>query len=186
MKRFMIVMNTLEKCYYFMKFKNLPQSDCILISFSDYYARDRMRGYYNQVMSGEIELFGITKQQFCLIYNGGKINNRYPETELKSSCLANRELKIIKGYLQGNTIVIEDWWKKITGNHWQTDALTNPAAYNYCIHHQRDYENYDKSVDLVLYGKIGGSGYLVNVNELELPENYKPEEDYIFISVEEN
>ena len=169
-----------------MKLKNLPQSDCILIPFSDCNARDKMRGYYNQIMSGKIELFGITKQQFYILYNGGKINNSYSETELKSSCLANRELKIIKGYLQGNTIIIEDWWEKITGHHWKTDALTNPAAYNYCIHHQRDYDNYDKSVDLVLYGKIDGFGYIVNVNELELPENYKPEEDYIFISVEKN
>lgn len=179
MKRFMIVMNTLEQSYLFMKFKNLPQSDCILISTSMPGAREKMRGYYNQVINGEIELFGITKEQFCYMYNGGKV--RYTE-ELKSSSLANKELKIIKGYLQGNTIVIEDWWKKITGRHWKVDAFSNPAAYNYCVHHQCDYEINDKSVDWVLYGKIGGLGYLVNVNELELPEGYNPEDDYIFQS----
>lgn len=179
----MIVMDTLKNCYLFMKFKNFSQKDCIIISTSIPNSRERMLGYYSQVMNGEIELFGITKEQFCYMYNGGKIHTeKCYEEELKSSSLANKELKIIKGYLQGNTIVIEDWWKKITGNHWKTSAFTNPAAYNYCVHHQRDYESHDKSVDWVLYGKIGGFGYLVNVNELELQEGYSPEEDYIFIN----
>lgn len=182
MKRFMVVMDTLEKCYCFMNFRHFPQSDCILVSTSMPDPREKMIGYYNQVMNDEIQLFGITKEQFCCLYNGRKIHNgKYYEEELKSSSLANKELKIIKGYLQGKTIVIEDWWKKITGNHWKASAFTNPAAYNYCVHHQRDYETHDKSIDWVLYGKIGGFGYLVNVNELDLPKDYTPEEDYIFV-----
>ena len=103
---------------------------------------------------------------------------------MKSSSLANKELKIIKGYLKGNSILIEDWWKKVTGQNWQESAFGNSAAYNYCVHHQSEYSNHSVSVNWVLYGKIGGFGYLVNVNELEWPEGYKPEEDYIFVEKE--
>lgn len=96
----------------------------------------------------------------------------------------NKELKIIKGYLKSNSIIIEDWWKKIAGENWQTSAFYNPAAYIYCLNHQSEYGNHDVSVNWVLYGKIGRFGCLVNVNELELPKNYKPEEDYVFVEKE--
>ena len=170
-----------------MKFKHFHPSECILISVP--HIRERIRGYYNQVINGEIELFGITKEQFARIYCGDqktfeeeyKRSHGFIERELKSSSLANKELKIIKGYLKGNSIVIEDWWKKITGEDWQTSAFHNPAAYNYCLNHQSEYSNHSVSVNWVLYGKIGGLGYLVNVNELDLPKDYTPEEDYIFV-----
>lgn len=32
--------------------------------------RDKMRGYYDQVMNGEIKLFGISKENFAKIYFG--------------------------------------------------------------------------------------------------------------------
>lgn len=192
MKRYMIVMQTLEQSYCFAKFKNFHPSDCILISASMHDMREKMLGYYNQVMNGEIELFGISKEDFAKIYFGNqkafedeyKRTHGFIEKELKSSSLANKELKIIKGYLKGNSIVIEDWWKKIAGEDWQTSAFHNPAAYNYCLNHQSEYSNHSQSVNWVLYGKIGGLGYLVNVNELEWPKNYKPEEDYIFVEKE--
>ena len=180
MKNFMIVMNSLENCYHFMKFKRLPQSECILISTSTPGAREQMLGYYNQVMNDEIELFGITKEQFHYMYNNGVIDVHNIKKKLKSSSLANKELKIIKGYLKGNSIVIEDWWKKIAGENWQASAFHNPAAYNYCLNHQSEYSNHSVSVNWVLYGKIGGLGYLVNVKELDLPKDYNPEEDYVF------
>ena len=191
MKRYMIVMDTMEKCYCFMQLKHFPQSECVLIPCNRY-MREKMMGYYNQVMNGEIELFGITKEQFAKIYCGTQKAyeeeyrrlHGFVERELKSSSLANKELKIVKGYLKGNTILIEDWWKKIAGSDWQTSAFGNPAAYNYCVNHQSEYSNHTPSVNWVLYGKIGGFGYLVNVNELELPEGYKPEEDYIFVEKE--
>ena len=191
MKRYMIVMNTIANCYEFMQFKHFHPSECILIS-CDRYMREKMMGYYNQVMNDEIELFGITKKQFAKIYLGNQKAyeeeyrrlHGFIERELKSSSLANKELKIIKGYLKGNIIIIEDWWKKVTGSDWQTSAFRNPAAYNYCVHHQSEYSNHTESVNWVLYGKIGGLGYLVNVNELEWPENYKPEEDYVFVEKE--
>ena len=192
MKRYMIVMPTLEQSYCFMQFKHFHPSECILLSASMRNIREKMFGYYNQVMNGEIELFGISKEDFAKIYLGNqksfeeeyKRTHGFIERELKSSSLANKELKIIKGYLKGNSIVIEDWWKKVTGQNWQESAFGNPAAYNYCVHHQSEYSNHTESVNWVLYGKIGGLGYLVNVNELEWPENYKPEEDYIFVEKE--
>lgn len=192
MKRYMIVMSTLEQSYCFMQFKHFHPSECVLLSASMRNIREKMFGYYNQVMNGEMELFGISKEDFANIYLGNqkefeeeyKRTHGFIETELKSSSLANKELKIIKGYLKGNTILIEDWWKKVTGQNWQESAFGNPAAYNYCVHHQSEYSNHSESVNWVLYGKIGGLGYLVNVNELEWPENYKPEEDYIFVEKE--
>ena len=184
----MIVMNTMENCYRFMQFKHFNPSDCILIPYSRN-MREGMFGYYNQIMNEEIKLFGISKEDFAKIYLGNnevfeEEYNRthgFIETELKSSSLANKELKITKGYLKGNSIVIEDWWKKIDGENWQTSAFHNPAAYNYCLNHQSEYCNHSVSVNWVLYGKIGGFGYLVNVTELELPEDYDPKEDYVFV-----
>lgn len=191
MKRYMIVMNTMENCCCFMQLKNFRLNECILIPASRN-MREEMFGYYNQVMNGEIELFGISKEDFAKIYFGNqntfeeeyKRTHGFIETELKSSSLRNKELKIIKGYLKGNFIVIEDWWKKIVGEDWQTSAFYNTTAYIYGLNHQSEYSNHTVSVNWVLYGKIGGLGYLVNVNELELPENYKPNEDYIFIEKE--
>lgn len=186
MKRYIIVMQTLEQAYQFMKFKQFHPSECILISASMRNIREKIIGYYKDVMNGEILLFGISKEDFAKIYCGNqnafekeyKRTHGFIETELKSSSLANKELKIVKGYFKGNSIVIEDWWQKVAGTDWQTSAFNNPAAYNYCLNHQSEYSNHNRSVNWVLYGKIGGLGYLVNVNELECPENYKPEEDY--------
>lgn len=192
MKRYMIVMDTMEKCYYFMQLKGFHPNECILIPASMCNMREKMFGYYNQVMNEEIKLFGISKDTFAKIYLGNQKaykedycrTHGFVERELKSSSLANKELKIVKGYLKGNSIVIEDWWKKLVGEDWQTSAFHNPAAYNYCLNHQSEYSNHSQSVNWVLYGKIGGLGYLVNVNELEWPKNYKPEEDYIFVEKE--
>lgn len=189
MKKFMIIMDTMENCYHFMQFKHFHPSECILISTSMRDMREKIRGYYNQVMNGEIELFGISKVDFAKIYLGNqkvfeeeyKRTHGFIERELKSSSLANKELKIIKGYLKGNSIVIEDWWQKVAGEDWMTSAFHNPAAYNYCLNHQSEYSNHSVSVNWVLYGKIGGLGYLVNVNELDLQKDYTPEEDYIFV-----
>ena len=191
MKRFMIVMDTLELCYRFMQFKGFLPCECILVSFSMPNGNQKIIGYYDKVMNNEIELFGITKEQFARLYLGErkfadeyKRTHGFIEKELKSSSLAGKKLKIKNGYLAGNIIVIEDWWEKVANEKWQASAFHNPAAYNYCLNHQREYENHNISVNWVLYGKIKSLGYLVNVNELELPECYKPEEDYIFVEKE--
>lgn len=100
--------------------------------------------------------------------------------KLKTTSLSNMTLKINKGYLQNNEITIEDWFENIVGVDWRTATFTNPSAYNYLLYHQRDFDNIlDKTTSMILYGKIGGFGYLVNVNELHLPENYIIEQDYI-------
>ena len=192
MKRYMIVMDTIANCYCFMQLKHFYPSECIIVPISRN-MREKILGYYNQVMNGEIELFGISKEDFAKIYFGDqkafeeeyKRTHGFVERELKSSSLSNKELKIIKGYLKGNSIVIEDWWQKVVGEDWQISALNNnPAAYNYCLNHQSEYSNHSQSVNWVLYGKIGGLGYLVNVNELEWPKDYKPEDDYVFVEKE--
>lgn len=183
MKRYMIVMNTLEACYRCMKsMLRLSEEECVLVPLSMPDYRERMRGYYKQVMEDDIKLVGIPKEQFVKLYYGP--SEQYVEKELKSSSLANKKLKIIKGYLKGNIIIIENWWKKVTGENWMVSAFYNPTAYNYCVNHQSEYSNHNESVNWVLYGKIGGLGYLVNIKELELPEDYKPEEDYIFVEKE--
>ena len=193
MKHYMIIMQTLEQSYCFMKFKQFPHNECILLSASMPDLREKLMGYYDSVMDDEIELFGVTKEQLAKIYLEGSntLYDEYKRThgfikrELKASSLANKKLKIIKGYLQGCEIVIEDWWERISGEKWKVSAFYNPAAYNYCFYHQSEYENRDKSVNWVLYGKIKSLGYLVNVNELELPKDYKPEEDYILMEVKQ-
>ena len=109
MKRYMIIMDTMANCYCFMQFKHFHPSECILIPASMRDMREKMHGYYNQVMNGEIELFGISKEDFAKIYLGNqkvyeeeyRRTHGFIETELKSSSLANKELKIIKGYLKG-------------------------------------------------------------------------------------
>jgi len=186
MKRYMIVMETLEQCFCFAQLKHFHPSECILIPASMRDMRIKMIGCYNQVINDEIELFGITKEQFAKIYFGNqkdfdaeyKRTHGFVKRELKTSSLANKELKIIKGHLEGNTILIEDWWKKVTGENWMDSAFHNPAAYNYCLNHQSEYNNHSESVDWVLYGKIGGLGYLVNISELELPAGYDVRDDY--------
>ena len=98
--------------------------------------------------------------------------------------LNKKQAGAILGIIKGvgiSSYVIEDWWKKIAGENWKASAFHNPAAYNYCLNHQSEYSNHSVSVNWVLYGKIGGLGYLVNVNELDLPKDYKPEEDYVFV-----
>ena len=194
MKQYMIFRNTLAECYCYMSALHLSERECILVPLNMPMPeiRERIRGYYKQVMEGDIKLDGISKELFVRIYCGTeKIYKEeyerwhgFGERELKSSSLANKELKIIKGYLKGNIIVIEDWWKRVAGENWMDSAFHNPAAYNYCVNHQSEYSNYSDSVNWVLYGKIGAFGYLVNVNELEWPEGYKPEEDYIFVEKE--
>lgn len=82
------------------------------------------------------------------------------------SPLAGKEVKISDdaNKLGGHTIRIEDWWDRIAGKSWgMCDG--NPACMIYAMRTGTS----EKPVpidDEVLYGKIGGLGYLVHVSEL--------------------
>lgn len=67
----------------------------------------------------------------------------------------------------GTEFRLEDWWDRVAGKPWRY-AVGNPACLVYGIHRkQRDLPEDDE----VLYGKIGGFGYLVHISEIEeVPE----------------
>lgn len=55
---------------------------------------------------------------------------------------------------------LEDWWDRLTGGSWM-DAVGNPAALNYAMRSALTLPLDNE----VVYGKIGGLGYLVHVSE---------------------
>ncbi|MBQ7894933.1 MAG: hypothetical protein IJ364_00050 [Oscillospiraceae bacterium] len=61
---------------------------------------------------------------------------------------------------------IEDWWENVYGASWMV-ANGNPAAIAYAF---RSGNRGLPTDNEVLYGKIGGLGFLFHVSELELPE----------------
>jgi hypothetical protein len=65
----------------------------------------------------------------------------------------------------GQEIHIEDWFDRVLGKSWM-DAEGNWAAMGYAVR-----TGFSKEIDIpinneVLYGKIGGMGYLVHIDEL--------------------
>lgn len=78
--------------------------------------------------------------------------------------LANKKVKIEKGQLAGNEIVIEDWWDRVYGKSWMFEQ-GNPACLQYAIRTGLQ-EHRVPSDDEVIYGKIGNLGHLVHVSEL--------------------
>lgn len=69
----------------------------------------------------------------------------------------------------GNQLfTVEDWWENVYGCSWMT-SNGNPAAMAYAVRIGMS----DFSVPFnndVVYGKIGGMGFLFNVSELCLEE----------------
>lgn len=70
--------------------------------------------------------------------------------------------------LAGQDFTIEDWWVNVDGHSWMySDG--NPAALNYSF--RIGMAQYFVPLDNdVLYGKIGGMGFLFHISELCLPE----------------
>ena len=67
----------------------------------------------------------------------------------------------------GQVFLVEDWWENVYGRSWMV-AIGNPAAMIYAIRIGKK-----GTVPLdneVLYGKIGGMGYLFHVSELCIEE----------------
>lgn len=72
------------------------------------------------------------------------------------------------GNLGGQVFRVEDWWENVYGRSWMA-ANGNPAAMIYGIR-----IGMKGTVPLdneVLYGKIGGMGYLFHVSELCIEED---------------
>lgn len=67
--------------------------------------------------------------------------------------------------LGGVDFVVEDWWKNVYGLSWMF-SNGNPACMAYAI---RSAGKVPVDND-VLYGKVGGFGFLFHISELELPE----------------
>lgn len=63
---------------------------------------------------------------------------------------------------------IEDYWENVSGISWM-NSNGNPAAMLYAI--RTGSQEFNVPIDNeVVYGKIGGIGYLFHVTELELPK----------------
>lgn len=70
--------------------------------------------------------------------------------------------------LAGQDFEIEDWWQNISGRSWM-NSDGNPAALNYGFRIRLSGHSIPLNNE-VLYGKIGGLGYLFHITELVLPE----------------
>lgn len=68
--------------------------------------------------------------------------------------------------LGGKEYRVEDWWENVAGISWML-ANGSPAALQYAARSGFAGLPVD---DEVLYGKVGGFGYLVHVSEIEVPK----------------
>lgn len=71
---------------------------------------------------------------------------------------AGQTVTLSSGPYAGEEYRIEDYWDRVSGQSWSMSA-GNPAALQYAI-------KAPSLDDEVLYGKIGGLGYLVHVSWL--------------------
>lgn len=84
----------------------------------------------------------------------------------ESSPLAGKTINIKQeaNHIGGQQITIEDYWHLVSGKSWKV-SNGNPAAINYSM--RTSLAAFKVPLDdEVLYGKIGGLGYLVHVSEL--------------------
>jgi hypothetical protein len=85
----------------------------------------------------------------------------------EQSELAGKSVKIKEtaNKLGGETILIEDWWDRVSGGSWMF-AEGNPACLQYAMRIGLSKQPVCNDNE-VLYGKIGSLGHLVHVSELE-------------------
>lgn len=85
----------------------------------------------------------------------------------ESSTLSGKSIKIKEDVneLGGQSIIIEDWWDRVSGTSWM-NANYNPACMSYGIRTGFS-SRFIPIDDEVLYGKINGLGHLVHKIELE-------------------
>ena len=92
--------------------------------------------------------------------------------------LAGQTVMIKSGEMESQEYRIEDWADRVMGNSWIFMA-GNPTCLQYAIRGVHDSLPTD---DNVLYGKIGGLGYLVHVQEIDAitpttPTTETPQDD---------
>lgn len=75
--------------------------------------------------------------------------------------LAGKAVIISAGVLAGRQFVVEDWWDRIVGRSWMT-CDGNPACLAYAMREDTPID------DEVVYGKIGGAGFLVHASMLPI------------------
>ena len=63
----------------------------------------------------------------------------------------------------GDLYVVEDWWDRVYGSSWRGAVLCAAAA-QYAV---RSHAAGLPGDDEVVYGTVGGFGYLVHVSELD-------------------
>lgn len=81
------------------------------------------------------------------------------------SYLAGRTVRIRRHVpnLGGMEFRVEDWWDRVAGQSWRDSSKNgNPAA----VHYQTR-PGCSPCNDEVLYGKIGSTGHLVHVCEID-------------------
>lgn len=69
--------------------------------------------------------------------------------------------------IDGQEYQVEDWWDRVTGGSWMT-ADGNPAALQYAI--RSGLNGILPTDNDVVYGKVGGLGFIVHASELVAPE----------------
>ena len=71
--------------------------------------------------------------------------------------------------MSGQDFIVEDWWENVSGCSWM-NAVGNPVALEYSIRHTKygDNNHVHLFCNDVVYGKIGPSGHIFHVNELEI------------------
>lgn len=86
---------------------------------------------------------------------------------MKQSDLSGRIVKIMDDIAEigGKDFCVEDWWDRVAGKSWMF-CDGNPACLDYAIRTGIQ-KRHVPSDNEVLYGKIGMSGKLVHVSELE-------------------
>ena len=80
----------------------------------------------------------------------------------KEHPLAGETVTISMGEYKDEEYRIEDWWDRVSGKSWMF-CDGNPACLKYAMHSGFGGLPTDNEV---LYGKIGGLGYLIHVSEL--------------------
>ena len=76
--------------------------------------------------------------------------------------LAGATINLAAGDFRGLPYTVEDWWDRIADKSWM-HCNGNPACLEYAVRSGLDAKPIDNEV---VYGKIGGRGYLMHVSDL--------------------
>lgn len=77
---------------------------------------------------------------------------------------AGKKLVIVSGTFKGEEIVVEDWTDRLWGYHWYQGSIENPSIMEATTRSIRG--EFPMTPD-AFYGKIGGFGHIVHMQEVE-------------------